>query len=156
MNRKIWVHGALGVLLALSSSGCTLTAEIATMKTYDPSDGVGADVGDLALRNIMLIINDSGTANLVMSVVNSSDQEIRLQVQYSNRGEKNNQFIAVSGSGGLTRVGDNPDEGLRFSGPDVVAGGLAPLYFQYSNVPGELVLVPVLDGALPEYELLVP
>jgi len=30
------------------------------------------------------------------------------------------------------------------------------VYFQYANNPGELVLVPVLDGTLPEYELLVP
>lgn len=156
MNRRTWLHTALGLLLVVAGSGCTLTAEVATMKNYDPSDGVGAEVGDLALRNVMLIVNDMGTANLVMSVVNTGDQEIELQVQYSDRGVKSNQFISISGSAGLTKIGDNPTEGLKFSGPDVVAGGLAPLYFQYSNVPGALILVPVLDGALSEYELLVP
>jgi hypothetical protein len=30
------------------------------------------------------------------------------------------------------------------------------VYFQYADVPGELLFVPVLDGTMAEYELLVP
>jgi hypothetical protein len=42
------------------------------------------------------------------------------------------------------------------SGRDLLVGGLFPVYFEYGSVPGELVYVPVLDGTLAEYELLVP
>jgi hypothetical protein len=55
-----------------------------------------------------------------------------------------------------TRIGDDPSAGIVMSGRDLLVGGLFPVYFEYGSVPGELVYVPVLDGTLAEYELLVP
>ena len=156
MRRRLFAPYALAVSVVLGTTGCTLNAEIATMKEYDPSDGVGTEVGDLALRNIMLVTNDAGQGNLVMTVVNSGMDDVTLSVQYSDGGSDSNETIDVPGTPSLLRVGDDPDSGVVFAGSDVVPGGLAPLYFQYGKNPGELVLVPVLDGTLPEYELLVP
>ena len=156
MRRRLLAPLALALSVALTATGCTLTADIATMKEYDPSDGVGTEIGDLALRNIMLITNETGDANLVMTVVNSGGEDVDLRVQYSDGGAQSNESLDVPGFPALTRIGDDPSTGALFSGSDIVAGGLAPLYFQYADNPGELVLVPVLDGALPEYELLVP
>jgi hypothetical protein len=126
------------------------------MKDYDPSDGVGTEIGELALRNIMLITNDSGEGNLVMTVVNSGGNDVSLNVQYTDGGSQINKTIDVPSEPALLRVGDDPGAAVLFSGSDVIPGGLAPIYFQYAENPGELVLVPVLDGTLPEYELLVP
>jgi hypothetical protein len=156
VRRRLFAPLALAASLALGASGCTLNAEIATMKSYDPSDGVGTEVGNLALRNIMLITNDSGDANLVMTIVNTGGEDTSLNVQYSDSGVESNNTIDVPGTPALTRIGDDPAAGILLSGSSVVAGGLAPVYFQYGANPGELVLVPVLDGTLPEYELLVP
>lgn len=156
MRRRLFAPLALAFSVALGATGCTLSAEIATMKEYDPSDGVGTEVGELALRNIMLITNDDGEANLVMTIVNTGGADASLNVQYSDGGSEINKTIDVPGSPALLRVGDDPSAAVLFSGSDVIPGGLAPLYFQYANNPGELVLVPVLDGTLPEYELLVP
>jgi len=156
VRRRLFAPLALALSLVLGATGCTLNAEIATQKDYDPSDGVGAEIGELSLRNIMLITNDAGEANLVMTVVNAGGSDVSLNVQYSDGADESNASIDVPGAPALLRVGDNPDSGVVLSGSDVVAGGLTPLYFQYGNTPGELVLVPVLDGALPEYELLVP
>ena len=156
MRRRLFAPLALAFSVVLGATGCTLNSEIATMKDYDPSDGVGTEVGDLALRNIMLITNDQGEANLVMTVVNTGGEDVNLLVQYTDGSQKTTETIRVPGLPTLTRFGDDPAEGVVFSGGDVVPGGLAPIYFQYDNNPGELVLVPVLDGALPEYELLVP
>ena len=156
MRRRLFAPLALACSVALGATGCTLSAEIATMKEYDPSDGVGTEIGELALRNIMLITNDAGEGNLVMTVVNSGGNDVSLNVQYSDGGLEINKAIDVPSAPALLRVGDDPSAAVLFSGSDVVAGGLAPMYFQYGNNPGELVLVPVLDGTLPEYELLVP
>ena len=156
MRRRLLAPLALAFSVALGATGCTLTADIATMKDYDPSDGVGTEVGDLALRNIMLITNGSGEANLVMTVVNSGGEDVSLRVQYSDGEAQSNETLDVPGFPALTRFGDDPATGALFSGSDIVAGGLTPMYFQYANNPGELVFVPVLDGALPEYELFVP
>jgi hypothetical protein len=126
------------------------------MKNYDPSDGVGTEIGELALRNIMLITNNAGEGNLVMTVVNSGANDVSLNVQYTDGGSQINKTIDVPSEPALLRVGDDPGAAVLFSGSDVIPGGLAPIYFQYAENPGELVLVPVLDGTLPEYELLVP
>jgi hypothetical protein len=156
VRRRLFAPFALALTLVMGVSACTLSANIATTKVYDPSDGVGADVGDLALRNIMLIINDSGTANLVMTVVNRGGEDVVLRVQYKDGATETNDTISLPGFPALTRIGDDPGEGLLLRGTDVVAGGLTPVYFQYADIPGVLVLIPVLDGALGEYELLVP
>jgi len=156
VRRRFFVPLALAAAVITGTTGCTLSAEIATMKEYDPSDGVGTNVGDLALRNILLIANDRGEANLVMTVVNPSGEPVNLNVQFGTGEERITQTFRISDVPARTRFGDNPAEGLLVSGPDLVLGGLFPLYFEYGDFPGELVFVPVLDGSLAEYELLVP
>jgi hypothetical protein len=126
------------------------------MKEYDPSDGVGADIGDLALRNILLISNDAGEANLVMTVVNTSGEDVTLNVQFDQGSARTTESLELPAVPERTRVGDDPTAGILISGRDLIVGGLFPVYFEYGSVPGELVFVPVLDGTLPEYELLVP
>jgi hypothetical protein len=156
VRRRFYAPLALSAAVLTATTGCTLSAEIATMKDYDPSDGVGADLGDLALRNILLISNDEGDANLVMTVVNSGGDDISLNVQFDSGAGTTTSSLDIQATPSRTRIGDDPSEGIVLSGPDVVLGGLFPMYFEYGDVPGELVLVPVLDGTLPEYELLVP
>ena len=156
MRRRLFAPLALALSVAVGATGCTLTAEIATMKEYDPSDGVGTEVGELALRNIMLITNDEGDANLVMTVVNSGGDDVQLTIQITEGSNRKNATLEIAAAPALTRVGDDPSAGVILSGNEIQAGGLVPVYFQYANFPGELVMVPVLDGTLPEYELLVP
>jgi hypothetical protein len=156
VRRSFFAPLALAAAVITGSTGCTLNAEIATMQEYNPSDGVGAEIGDLALRNILLISNDQGDANLVMTVVNSGGENIPLNVQFDAGSGRTTETLAIPGMPSLTRIGDDPGEGIIISGPEVVLGGLFPIYFEYGDVPGEVVLVPVLDGSLAEYELLVP
>lgn len=156
MRRRVLAPLAVSIVALTGLSSCTLGAEIATMKQYDPSDGVGADVGDLALRNILLIANDEGEGNLVMTVVNNSGEDITLNVQYDDAGNRTTSSLEIPAFPQRTRIGGNPADGVIVAAADKVTGGLFPIYFEYGTAPGELVLVPVLDGTLPEYELLVP
>ena len=156
MRRRFFAPLVLAAAVITGTTGCTLSAEIATMKEYDPSDGVGADIGDLALRNILLISNDAGEANLVMTVVNTSGEDVTLNVQFDQGSARTTESLELPAVPERTRVGDDPTAGILISGRDLIVGGLFPVYFEYGSVPGELVFVPVLDGTLPEYELLVP
>jgi len=156
VRRRFFAPLALAAAVITGSTGCTLGAQIATMKQYDPSDGVGADLGQLALRNILLITNDRGEANLVMTVVNNSGEDISLNVQYDDGSRRQTSALSIPAFPERSRIGDSPAEGILVSAASLVNGGLFPLYFEYGAVPGELVFVPVLDGSLPEYELLVP
>jgi hypothetical protein len=156
VRRRFFAPLVLAAAVITGTTGCTLSAEIATMKEYDPSDGVGADIGDLALRNILLISNDAGEANLVMTVVNTSGENITLNVQFDRGSARVTESLELPAVPERTRIGDDPSAGILMSGPELIVGGLFPVYFEYGSVPGELVFVPVLDGTLPEYELLVP
>jgi hypothetical protein len=156
VRRRFFAPLVLAAAVITGTTGCTLSAEIATMKEYDPSDGVGADIGDLALRNILLISNDAGEANLVMTVVNTSGEDVTLNVQFDRGSARVTESLELPAVPERTRIGDDPSAGILMSGPELIVGGLFPVYFEYGSVPGELVFVPVLDGTLPEYELLVP
>jgi hypothetical protein len=156
VRRRFFAPLVFAAAAITGTTGCTLSADIATMTQYEPSDGAGADLGDLALRNILLISNDAGEANLVMTVVNASGEDITLNVQFDDGSGRITEPLELPALPERTRVGDNPRAGILMSGPDLVVGGMFPVYFEYGNIPGELVYVPVLDGTLPEYELLVP
>ena len=156
MRRRFFAPLVVVGAIIAGTTGCTLSAEIATMKEYSPSDGVGVDLGDLALRNILLISNDAGEANLVMTVVNTSGEDITLNVQFDSGSTRVTEPLKLPAVPERTRIGDDPRAGIVMSGRDLLVGGLFPVYFEYGSVPGELVYVPVLDGTLAEYELLVP
>jgi hypothetical protein len=156
VRRRFFAPLALAAAVITGTTGCTLNAEIATMKAYDPSDGVGTDIGDLALRNILLIANDRGEANLVMTVVNPSGETVSLNVQFEKGSGRITETLTIPSDPVRTRFGDEPSESLIVGGANLELGGLFPMYFEYGAFPGELVFVPVLDGSLAEYELLVP
>ncbi|WAB81953.1 hypothetical protein OVN18_02740 [Microcella daejeonensis] len=144
---------ALSAALLLGTTGCTFGAEIATNIEYEPSDGVGGTVGDLSLRNALLIGEDGDVLNLVVSIVNSGDSARNLTVQWEGEsGRESAEFFVPAGD--LVSIG--ADQEVLVTGTDATIGSLVPVFFQYGDEPGTELLIPVLDGALPEYELFVP
>ena len=73
---------ALAAALILGTTGCTFSAEIATQKDYDPSDGVSTEFGELSVYNAMLIGEDPEALNLVMTVFNPTDSVRRVEGQW--------------------------------------------------------------------------
>lgn len=147
---------AVVALTVLALTGCAFFTPIATQKPYDPSDGVGTDIGDLSLRNVLLIANDLNEATLVMTVVNDNASDIELNLQYGDRDARVTETVTIAGGQARTRIGDDPETTIIISDPTMTLGALFPIYAEYGNVPGEVILVPVLDGTLAEYELYVP
>jgi len=146
----------LGVLVAGLVSGCTFSAEIANLEPYDPSDGVGVTLEEVAVRNAMLITSDGGDANLVMTIVNSSGADTEMVVQFGEGANAQTATLMLPAQPVLTQIGTSPENQLVVSDENIVAGGLFPVYIQQGNAQGQQINVPVLDGTLPEYELLVP
>lgn len=156
MKSRLTASIALAAALMLGATGCTFSAEIATEKEYDPSDGVGAEVGELAIRNALLIGETNETLNLVMTIASSADVDRRLTVQWQADGERVSEAVVVP-AGDRTRVGGPDDETqILITGAGATIGGLLPVFFAYTGAEGVEVLVPVLDGSLPEYELYIP
>ncbi|MBR21176.1 MAG: hypothetical protein RIC81_12560 [Microcella pacifica] len=146
---------ALAAALMLGTTACTFSAEIATQKDYDPSDGVSTEFGELSVYNAMLIGEDPDALNLVMTVFNPTDSVRRVEVQWFVDGERVTESIFAEASG-LTSVGGPDQPSLLVTGLDTVIGGLVPLYFSTNTGSVSELLVPTLRGDLEEYDEYAP
>ena len=132
----------------------------ATTEQYDASDGVSANVGDLDLRNILVVSDDGETGNLILTVVNNGPDDVRLGVQFGEGGGQTQQIEVEAGA--TVALGTDEVEGIDVVEPVLLenmnaeVGGLLPMYFQYGDAEGVEKQVPVLDSRLPEYADLAP
>ena len=144
---------AAGILLG--TSGCNLFAPQATTIHYDASDGVSGNLGDLAIRNAILLTDDGENANLLVHVVNKGDSDVDLLVQYEGAEEKVTKTVTIDANA-TTEIGIADGATVGVESLNATAGSLFPVFFQYGDLTGIELLVPVLDGTLNEYSTLVP
>jgi hypothetical protein len=160
VKARLAASAALALGLALGASGCSMLTYQATTERYDASDGVSASVGDLDLRNILVVSEDGEDGTLVMTVVNTGPDDVTLGVQFGAGGGDTHEIEIESGSTVAFGVDDiegiDVVEPLLLEGIDAEVGGLLPMYFQYGDAEGVEKQVPVLDARLPEYADLAP
>lgn len=160
ITRTVFARGAASLILAgalaLGTSGCVFITPAATLIPYSPSDGIGASVGDIDLRNVVGIINESGDAiSLMVTLVNNSSTDATVSMQFESGGEKTTIEAPISGRTTVS-FGTVPDgEQIVILDPSVPAGALLPVYVQYGNNEGKELLVPVLE-AIGDYAELGP
>lgn len=143
---------AAGVLLT-SATGCTLISTQATYLHYDPADGVGADLGDVLVRDVVAVLGDDGKAlALVFTVINTGDSRQTLTLGFE--GAKGPDEITIPvGAGKSISVGrpsDVADAIVLFPG-DVKAGANFEVYAQAGSADGVALSVPVFDTTNPLY-----
>lgn len=127
------------------TSGCAMFNPVQTNQTYVPADGVPADIGTLALRDLVLVSDGEGTAVLSGSAINTGSDE--LTVQLTPQGQ--------DGAGGGSEIKLGPREqvslatkGLQFSDIQAKPGTLLPVAVQ-SSAGTQIVRVPVLPATGP-------
>ncbi|TFC42805.1 hypothetical protein [Cryobacterium shii] len=155
MRARIIVSVVVAAGILLGTSGCNLLAPQSTTAKYDASDGVSGDVGDLAIRNAVLLSEDGSTASLLVTVVNTGDSAHSLNVQYKGATEKVTQKVNVDANSSVT-IGTPDAPNVSVTDADTQPGSLFPVFMQYGNETGIELLVPVLDGSLETYSTLVP
>ena len=160
--RSAAARAAASVVLAgallVGTTGCTFVSQQATLIEYDPSDGIGTQVGDVAVRNALALINEDGHAvSLMVTFVNTGSKIANLSIQYQSGGEKTTTTKSVR-AGDVASYGTTPDETqIIILNPGVKAGGLYPVYFQYGDNEGKELLLPVMNAdSHPEYKDLLP
>jgi hypothetical protein len=152
VKARLAASAALALGLALGASGCSMVTYQATTEHYDASDGVSLNVGELKVRNALVVSEDGVDGNLVMSVVNTGEDDVTLGVQVGDGGE----VTEIDVEAGQTVSLGADEEPVLLEGLDAEVGGLVSLYFQYGDVEGVEQPVPVLDSRLPEYADLAP
>ena len=160
--RSAAARAAASVVLAgallVGTTGCTFIATQATLIQYDPSDGVGVDIGDVQVRNVIALINEDGHAiSLLVTMVNSGSDIANVSLQYHSGGEKTTITKSVRANS-VASYGNTPDDTqIIILNPGVEAGQLFPVYFQYGDHEGKQLLVPVMNADNnPEYADLLP
>ena len=148
MRARIAASIVLAVAVALGTAGCGFITPQSTDIHYDASDGVSGNVGDIGVRNAMIISEKGTTGNLVLVFVNSDTKSHVVEIQRGRGSTDKSQFVTVPGSSSK-KIGEVGERIVLFHDLNSIPGSLYPVYFQYGNSTGLRLLVPVLDGALP-------
>jgi len=145
-----------GALLA-GTAGCTFMSQQATLIQYDPSDGVGATVGDIKLSNVIALASNDGKAySLLVTFINSGLKPATLSLQFESSGQKTT-ITELVGAGQALSFGNQVGQPqIIILNPGVEIGALYPIYVQTGTVPGKQMLVPVLPADLAQYSALKP
>jgi hypothetical protein len=146
--------------LLLSTAGCSFFAPQSTLKRYDPSDGVGATVGQVKVRNALLLTKDGQVASFLVNLINDGQKTVNVLIQYdgttaSGTSGKVDTRVQLD-AGEVKTFGSSTTRQLIFTGINSKAGSNFPVFVQYGTQTGEQLLVPVLDGSLTEYSKLLP
>jgi hypothetical protein len=149
----------LAALIAVGTSSCTFITPQASRISYFPSDGFDATVGDIEVRNAILLTSgeaDAG-ASLVVTLVNGSETSQSVSFQHeATGGGSDRETVAVDAEPGLTRFGAEDSETIVFESIEATPGSLAKVYIQYGDAEGVEMDVPVLNGDQETYADLVP
>jgi hypothetical protein len=127
----------------------------AVLQPYSPSDGQQVDLDQILARNFMYLVADSGNGYLVGSIVSQAteDQVIKIQYVDPNTQAKTDYFLEIP-AGQKVDFGYNGNPAILLpvvEGP----GQTAKFYFLESDTVNAIMRVPVLDGTLEEYRLLL-
>lgn len=148
----------LGLTAALVLTGCSATNPIQTLGQYDASDGLGAEVGDVQLLNMLVVAEAEGSAGVLSGALSnrsSDDQDVTLTVA----GGEPVDLDVAAGSSVLLGATDAPtgytSEQVGVDAVDAPPGGLTTLTVTTSRGGTVKIQVPVLDGTLPEYAALL-
>ena len=153
LKNRIAASLALAGALTLGMSGCSLIAHNATGVEYAPSDGVQVTSEGVALRNIMLVADESGeNFNLVFTAVNetSAPAQVSLNMK-SDSADSSVDFVAPVGTTSFGNL-DAGDEVLMTSLDGLQAGQTVQTYFSINGGDEHVEYVPLLDGTLKEYQ----
>ncbi len=147
-------------VVLLGTAGCTFFAPQTTLKPYDASDGVNTQIGDVYIRNVLLLTEDGSNASLLVNVVNETDNGQSVQFQYEGTGSDGTtgkvDKSVFANPGKATSIGGHGDNQIVLTGINAKPGTLFPVFVQYGDQTGKQLLVPVLDGTLEPYNKLLP
>ena len=146
------------VLVAVTAAvlaGCSLWMQPETQVTYDPSDGINANIGVLELRDVLVVTEDGVDGNLVMTAVNESPEPLEVTLQYETDGTKHNLTLDLAANS-TTPFGFGDAGQLLLEDIGTPPGSLLLLYVQFGDEPGEQLPVPSVSGEFPPYDGLLP
>lgn len=155
LTRRLGAVAVIGASL-LGVSACSYIAPQQTTAVYAPSDGAQINLGDIQLRNILLVT--SGRADQPGRMLGAIFNNSKAPVQVTFRGSDGAQ-IQITVSPDQPYYLNESNEASIMSTVSEPAGALETVSISQNSgsTPAQADLrVPVLDGTLEEYQKYVP
>jgi hypothetical protein len=147
-TRSLFAVGALGVFVALSLSGCALTAQITTGMPYAASDGTAGTVDGVVAQNMLLITAGTGDkAALVGSFYNETGAPVTVELTVE---QANTSFTIPSKS--TVNVGLAAGDTKLITTSTIAPGLTSRITISVDKTAASTKPLPVMDGTLPEYK----
>ncbi len=148
-GRRVVAVAALA-MLTFGVTSCSAINQQATTLHYAASDGIVLNVGDLDVRNLMLITNSAtDEARVLGSLVNDTDQAMTLEMKLST----GSTSVKVPAKSVVDFEKDKNKTLLTSTG--VAPGAQARATLSVGPNSDE-AKIPVIDGTLEEYREFVP
>ena len=156
MKPRLIASLAIGALVVLGTTGCSMISTQATTITYSAAEGVNVHgAGPLEVRNALIVANEDGSeGNFVAAIVNPTDESVTLNMEFGEGGAIKETIRVPANS--VVSLGTEDTEPILLKGLDTPPGADIAGYFQSGDAEGVLVSVPVLDGGLEYLAPLVP
>ena len=157
MKPRLIASLAIGAVVVLGTTGCSMISSQATTIPYSAAEGVNVhDAGPLEVRNALIVANEDGSeGNFVAAIVNQTDKSVALHMEFGEGAGAIEKMVRVPANS-VVSLGTEDTEPILLEGLDTLPGADIPGYFQSGDAEGVLVTVPVLDGGLVYLAPLVP
>ena len=156
MRARLATSAVLVALVLGGTTACTFMTPQVTTKHYDASDGIGATIGQIEVRNAILLTEDGQNASLLINLVNPGDTGIQVNLQYQNADKAKVDESVFVNADSVKSLGGPDARQFVLTGLDAPAGSLFPVFIQYDDVSGKQLWIPVLDGSESQYAALLP
>ncbi|MER1996775.1 MAG: hypothetical protein ABTA24_09810 [Arthrobacter sp.] len=149
-TRNAAAAGVIALSL-LGATGCSAVNDQATTMEYSPSDGIVQDLGDLQLRNVLVVSEGDGEPGRLMgTVVNDGSDPINFELSIGG-----SNLTWNLPAGGKVVFDDAPQSEVLIQTVSVVPGTGIRAEAKDGSETAELN-VPVVDGQVPYYEDYLP
>jgi hypothetical protein len=122
--------------------------------THNTINGVNGNVGNIAVRDALVISNNGKAGNLLVTLVNTGDKKATVLIQHGDSASGNHEVTV--GAGASKRIGGDGETRVQFEDIATPPGALVPIYFQYGTATGVQLKVPVLTNTLSQYVTATP
>jgi hypothetical protein len=151
------------VSAGLLLGGCSFTSRDLTLEPYAPSDGLQADLGDVLVRNVLVVSEGDGAPGLVSATIaNRGDDDASVLLEVAGASEE----LDVPANGTLVIGVEGGTSGSSQDGPETVsvvvdsveplAGGTLEVTVTDPASSSAVLEVPVVRPAGPYAELTPP
>lgn len=151
--QRLSLIAAIGIG-AMAFTGCSAINPQSTTTIYSASDGVRLDMGQMELRNVLVISDGAGEPGRVAgSFYNQSDSDITLTFS----GAAGSQ-TEITVKPGIPVILNSDNDAALLSTVEQPPGSVESLELRTSGAESQTATlqVPILDGTLNEYKDLVP